>query len=62
MHAVDSAIGPEIEEDHLAPKLLETHGPVTVQPYEAGGKVGGMDPGLWRHILMHALLLSIKCL
>jgi hypothetical protein len=46
MNAVDSAVRPEVEEQHLAAEVSEREPPTTgVQPVERVGKVRGSDSG-----------------
>jgi hypothetical protein len=39
VHAVDAAVGPEIEQNDLATQFAQTEPPVGIEPFEATGKV-----------------------
>ena len=43
VHAVDAAVGPEIEDDDVAAQLADRDGAIHVQPCGRRGQVGGVD-------------------
>jgi hypothetical protein len=46
VHAVDAAIGPEIQEHDLATQFAQRERFFRVQPFEAYGKIGRIDLAL----------------
>ena len=46
VHAVDAAVGPEVEDDNAAAQVLDGDGLVRVEPAVGAREVGGADPGV----------------
>ena len=44
VHAIDAAIGPEIQQHELPAEVLQLQGPRSVDPLQARGKLGHRDP------------------
>jgi hypothetical protein len=43
MHAVDSTVGPEVEQHHATPQVCEAHGSFSSDPIEAVPELGRVD-------------------
>jgi len=43
VQAVDSAVGPEVQEHHASPEVGETERPRSIEPLHALGKLGRVD-------------------
>ncbi len=52
MHAVNSAVGPEVQEDYFPPQRLQADRSVGVEPLETQGKIRSPDSMRW-HVTPH---------
>jgi hypothetical protein len=59
VHAVDSAVGPEIQKHYFTVELFKSDGSVSVDPVQPLGEFGSMNGSRWIRLLHGNTLLKI---